>query len=836
LSAGTTVVESSGSIGRVSQSLDLANGSLFQGNYVPTTCLAFSDVAVAPSLHRVFVSCTATNALVAFNETSGAEVGSVQVGYEPVGVTFDPDNDRVYVADTGGTVDVVAARNMTLLSSIQAGCAPYGVAYDDATARIYVSDSCSGNVTVISTANDSTITAIAIGQASQPQGIVYDPFNRDVYVAESLNDLVGVISPANDTLNSTVSVGGQPTALASNPATGDVYVTDETGLDLEVISGVTQRVVASVNFGIVPLSVAYDSNTNRIYVSTIYRESNVTAINASTLSIVANVTVHSSPEGIAIDSEAGRVYVSNYDSSDLAVINESAWAIVGYFRSDPAPVGVAWNSVTRDVYVTNQVYGTLDHIDSRMNVLVSSSVLSQGLSGVVADPSNGHLFVGSPNNGRVYITNSNGVVQSFTGVGGDVGALAYDSDNGYVYATNYMANFVSVFNGSTGALVGNISLLPYGGIGGGEKGIAFDPTNGYLYVAYGGCTCGPSPGNVTIINGATDQAVGGIYDWANPGPSAVAVDTQNNELYVTDDFANLLWAFNTSDDAVVSTTPVGATPEGIAIDNQTGDIYVTNSGSANVSVIDSSTNRVIGSIAVGLTPMGVTFDPDNGNIYVANEDSGTLSVIGQPRYTVSFNESGLPLGTNWSVALGGVMNSTETTALSFQEPNGSYTFSVEAADKEFHAPGGVLAVQGGPLNESIAFAEMTYEVAFAETGLPTGSNWSIALNGSTRSSLLTNITFVEPNGSYSFSVTGPSCYLAKAFASSVEVNGSGVTVPIQFLPSPCGAPRTPGLSIFEESAILGGIAAVIAIGAAVVLVRSRRKKRGPLPPTEKSPP
>src|SRR5271157_3136634 len=333
LSAGMSFKDSSGPTERVLQTLDLANGSLFPGNYVPTTCLAFSDVVVAPSLHRVFVSCTATNALVAFNETSGAEVGSVQVGYEPIGVTFDPDNDRVYVADAGGTVDVVGAGNMTLLASTPAGCAPYDVAYDNAAARIYVSDSCSGNVTVISTTNDSAIATIALGPATQPQGIVYDPFNRNVYVAESLNDLVGVISTANDVLNLTVNVGGQPTALASNPATGDVYVADETGLDLEVISGVTQKVVASVSFGIAPLSVAYDSNTNRIYVSTINRESNVTAINASTLSVVANVTVHSAPEGIAIDSEADRVYVSDYDSSDLAVINDSAWKVVGYLQS-----------------------------------------------------------------------------------------------------------------------------------------------------------------------------------------------------------------------------------------------------------------------------------------------------------------------------------------------------------------------------------------------------------------------------------------------------------------------------------------------------------------------
>ncbi len=73
----------------------------------------------------------------------------------------------------------------------------------------------------------------------------------------------------------------------------------------------------------------------------------------------------------------------------------------------------------------------------------------------------------------------------------DTTRIAYDSSNGCLYVTGTSSGVVSVINGSTNALVGNIS------VGAGAYGITFDPSNGYLYV-------GSTGGNtVTVIDGAT---------------------------------------------------------------------------------------------------------------------------------------------------------------------------------------------------------------------------------------------------------------------------------------------------------------------------------------------
>ncbi|HLY77234.1 MAG TPA: hypothetical protein VKT21_05065 [Thermoplasmata archaeon] len=45
-------------------------------------------------------------------------------------------------------------------------------------------------------------------------------------------------------------------------------------------------------------------------------------------------------------------------------------------------------------------------------------------------------------------------------------------------------------------------------------------------------------------------------------------------------------------------------------------------------------------------------------------------------YTVSFSETGLPSNTGWSVTLNGVTRAGSTPTISFQLPNGTYTYNV----------------------------------------------------------------------------------------------------------------------------------------------------------------
>ena len=47
----------------------------------------------------------------------------------------------------------------------------------------------------------------------------------------------------------------------------------------------------------------------------------------------------------------------------------------------------------------------------------------------------------------------------------------------------------------------------------------------------------------------------------------------------------------------------------------------------------------------------------------------------------------------------------------------------------------------------------TYHVTFTETGLPSGTSWSVTLAGSTQSSTTGTIQFSKANGTYAFTVS-----------------------------------------------------------------------------------
>jgi len=825
-----TLAQSTWASPTVQQTLDIANGSVQPGNYVPKACNGFEDVAVALTLGRVFVTCISSDVLAEFNTTSGELVGTTVVGPAPMGLVFDSFDNQVYVADSnnadgGGSVDVVNVTSMAVTSTISAGCSPIDIAFDQTLNRLFVSDFCDNNVTVISGVNDSVVARIPQPPGSEPQGIAYDTENGNVYVAET--GLVGIMGAANDTMWTTENPGGQATVVECNPATGNVYV--GLGFQGEVveISGANGSTLATGTFpsgtpG--PSGMVLDPITNRLYATTY----GVLELNATSLSPVGSVSVGTGPIGIDYDDMTNNLYVADSNSNDIAPVNASTLTVSGFIHGDPGPEGVAWSSPTQDIYVANEAAGTLVSIDGRTQSILTTTKLAYGITAVTVNDTGGSVFSVDGNNNKVYEVNSSGELLNSVTVGTDPTGLAYDKGNGLVYVANFASNNLTLLDAVNSATVGSISLAgPVLG-GGGSQDVTVDSTNGNLFVSVQGCVCGGIPGNVTVVDGTTNRVIGGIYVWPEPGPTALAVDTQNNVLYVTDDYANLLWAFNASTWAFIAAVPVGISPQGVAIDDQTGQVFVTNGKSNNVSVIDSATNQVVGSIAVGLTPLGVAFDPANGNIYVANQGSGTLSVIHQSVYAVTFNETGLPLGTSWNVTLGGVSNRSATSVIGFIEPNGTYPFTI-AGIPGWHPISfpwrGSVTVNGSSLEEIVNWTATLFVVTFVETGLTAGLTWNVSLGGTPRSTNNSVIAFAVANNSYSFSVGKLKGYTAQPSNGTLKVNGTDVAVPITFSKIASAVGTFLGLTATSWTVILVVTAAAVVV-AMFLLSRKRRMARG----------
>ena len=108
-----------------------------------------------------------------------------------------------------------------------------------------------------------------------------------------------------------------------------------------------------------------------------------------------------------------------------------------------------------------------------------------------------------------------------------------------------------------------------------------------------------------------------------------------------------------------------------------------------------------------------------------------------------------------------------------------------------------------------------YTVSFSETGLPSGTSWSVTFNGTTLSSTTNTITFTAASGTYSYSIGSLSGYTVSPSSGSTTVNGKNVSQGITFSASP-------KISSTELYAIIGAAVAIAVIGSAIAVMGKRK--------------
>ena len=291
--------------------------------------------------------------------------------------------------------------------------------------------------------------------------------------------------------------------------------------------------------------------------------------------------------------------------------------------------------------------------------------------------------------------------------------------------------------------------------------VQFTEGNGSYAFSVGGVsgyTASPSSGTVTVNGASVTQSVAF-------SPSAVAT-----------------YAVTFTESGL----PAG-TSWSVALSGSPG------SGSAPGSITFNEPNGTypyaVGSVA------GYTASPSSGSVTVNGADESqaiTFTPIPPTTYMVTFTETGLPSGTEWSVTVSGsTVSALAPAAASLSEPNGTYSYTVGTVAGYTASPSsGTVTVNGVAVTQAIAFSSSTattYRVTFTETGLPSGTEWSMMLGGVPESaSAPASIGFNEPNGTYSYTIGSVAGYTASPSSGSVTVNGAAVTQTATFSPVSAG--------------------------------------------------
>lgn len=184
------------------------------------------------------------------------------------------------------------------------------------------------------------------------------------------------------------------------------------------------------------------------------------------------------------------------------------------------------------------------------------------------------------------------------------------------------------------------------------------------------------------------------------------------------------------------------------------------------------------------------YRPAQNDVKFTVSGSSTIEniVFNLALYKVTFLESGLPAGTQWTVNATGRSNdsnSSTQTSITLQLMNGSYNYTLSAGAGSMVSPGGSFIVAGKAIQIQVKFAKPTYFVQFRESGLPNGTIWYVNVTGVADLSSTTNATNPEFNlsdGSYSYAVaTGNKIFRPVSHSGVFVVNNSSQTVNITFI-------------------------------------------------------
>ena len=838
-----------------------------------------SPVAVAydPARQQLFVANQDSDDVTIFDTATNALVKTVPVGTSPCALVYDTEDGDIYVANFGSenlTIIDGSSDSVGTPPAVVVGYHPDALAYSPAFDELFVANLSSdpsanpGNVSVVNASTDSVARNVTVGD--DPVALAWDASEQELFVADRADDSVTVLSGNNSTVEATVPVGASPTAIAVDPAEDAVFVGNAGSANLTVLDDQNNLSMGSVAV-LAPSGLAYDLGTGTIY-DVSASATSVEAINGTTDLTGAVTHVGSRPFGIAYDPSADSLYIGDSSSSELDTVSPALLNIGGSLNLTFEPTGLAYDDGTGAVYVgSSGPPGPSEDavVNTSHDEIVGNATTGDYPIASVYDPSKSEIFTANYLDGSVSVVDdSTQHAGTNPSVGLNPSGLAFDPADGDVFVAVTGANEVVVLSDNTNQIVSMIA------VGSQPVALAYDPNTGEVFVANNGSD------SVSVILTSDDAVVDTIAVGAEP--SAVAFDSLNDEVYVTNLGSGNLSAISDSTDQVVGSVPVGIAPGGIAYDPLTDRLYVTNlwggtvtevapggvdqglvqfsetglpaatewAVTLNGSVESSISSTLSFSEPFGTYPYNVSgvntsseefgVDPASGSVTIGLGTASGVSLAFYPSaYAVEFNETGLPVGTEWNVTLGNDSAYFSTPAFTFFEANGTYNFSVGNASSYEPTPtGGTVTVAGVSQEINVTFAlnvTAMYQVTFLESGLASGTTWWVNLTGElSYNSTLSYLYILTPNGTYPYTASAPGEHTVLG---TLIVNGLPTApVEVSFASSPSGTPPSaPGPSDTELELIGLGIVIVVLI-AIVASIRWIGRKRQRPPGTPVGPP
>jgi YVTN family beta-propeller protein len=520
----------------------------------------------------------------------------------------------------------------------------------------------------------------------------------------------------------------------------------------------------------------------------------VSVISDVTDRAVANIPVGYNPESVAYDSLSGEIFVANDESNNVSVISDVTNRVVATLPAGIGPAGVAYDSRNGDLYVSNSYGGTVSIVSPfgayaitfTETGLPANTFWSVSLGGVTQRWTGSPILFAEPNGTYPF---SVGSVVGLTANRSSGSVTVFGAGASWAVLFTTAGNYSVTFS-ETGLPFDTSWRVTLNGVGkssmsGKINFVEFNGTYPYTVVTPPGYAPRPSSGTLIVNGSSTDQPV--VF---MPTPTYLVTFGETGLI------SGASWKVTLSGAAESSMTGT------ISFEEPNGTYgFIVGTVPGHAAVPSSSTLRVNGSSV-----------------------STSITYTRVVNYTVTFAESGLPSGTNWTVTLNGTSHTAAASVITFAEPNGSYLFSVGSAAGYGPNPyNSSVSVSGAPISVPITFVSAfpEYQVSFTENGLPRDTNWSVTLGGTTRSSTSTNISFEKVNGTYPYSLGMVAGFTSSSGSGSITLTGHRQTISVAFVGSPKPSVAPGGVPTSDW--LVGGAAVAILVGLFLIVLFARRK-------------
>ncbi|MCL4421097.1 MAG: YncE family protein [Candidatus Thermoplasmatota archaeon] len=368
--------------------LNLYSNSVFAITFQPTESEKIGYVTKTVDLSTGRVS---PGDYYSFSQYGGA------AGY----MTYDSQNEMVYMSDSYSVL-LINATNSVISLYINSGLnAPRGIAYDNNNRFVYVANSGDNSIAVINTTSNRVTYQISVGANSRPYDVLYNTYNKLLY---AYDEGTGNLSVINTTSNSIVknitlgdifgNIGIYAPIMTYSSANGNVFVADQNTGNITEINGTTNAILKNVTYPFkgTLTGVLYVPSTNSLYISGL-DVSNITVLNAVNLSYERNITIQKSYVTDFIYDPANEfVYVSainvsnNQLNSQVYIINAKNNTYIASISVGVLPYSMVLVSRSNTVFTYNIISNSITEISQLSTSKPTSSfspIIVYGIVGAV---------------------------------------------------------------------------------------------------------------------------------------------------------------------------------------------------------------------------------------------------------------------------------------------------------------------------------------------------------------------------------------------------------------------------------------------------------------------